>query len=150
MGTWLLGSTTCSTGEDTQGEFRCLSGELITSLYGWPMWSFSFSFPFWSPFFQNKITVTINYRSANKFCMWELVSTFFMQYQDLQDLSAQLLSGQSLFSPCDTWVLSPQIQNFALANHQLVFLSLFFQPAEILLKSPYLPTYWPFPLPTVY
>lgn len=134
---------------------RCLSTEHITSLYGLPMWSFPFYFPFWSPFLQNKVAVTlrsntINYRSANKFCMWELVSTLFMQYQDLQDLSAQLLSSQSLFSPCDIQVLSPQVQNFAFADHQVVFLSLFLQPAEILLNSPCLPIYWPFPLPTVY
>lgn len=73
--------------------------------------------------------------------MWELVSTLFMQYQDLLDLSAQLLSSQSLFSPCDTQVLSPQVQNFTFADYQVVFLSLFFQPAESLLNSPYLPTY---------
>lgn len=89
---------------------RCLSREPISSFYGCPMWSFPFSFPFWSPFLQNKISVTfrsntISYRSANKFCMWELASTLFMQYQDLQDLSAQLLSSQSLFSPWDIWVL---------------------------------------------
>lgn len=124
------GGTTCSTGEDIQREDACLGNPLLVFMAG-QCEVFPFLSLFDFPFLQHKIIVTlrnniISYRSANKFCMWELVSTLCMQYQDLQDLPAQLLSSQSLFSPCDTWVLSPQVQNSAFADHQLVYLSSFF------------------------